>query len=154
MGTKFSRTHNFLLEVWESLYRYFLSIFLSNECLPSDFLTTARNWISSLPPSADQASAHRNLSEMLADLKGICNYEGEFIKFMQSKMNEDETFNWGQFVLLDCNALFLAVRTGNWKLRIAAVKLWLQFSQLLIDRNTKNLFHNTLSTFFDFPVTP
>ena len=63
---------------------------------------------------------------MLADLKGICNYEGEFTKFMQSKMNEDETFKfWGQFVLLDCNAyvsLFLAVRTGNWKLRIAAVK--------------------------------
>ena len=118
---KLQRTHNFLLEVWEALYRYFLSIFLSKEQAPPDFLECAANWILSLPQSTDQS-----LVEMFADLSDKNDYQSEFSTFMNIHMKKEETFKfWGQFVLQDCSAyvaLYLAMRSGNWKLRMAAIK--------------------------------
>ena len=125
VGANFSHTHNFLLEVWEALYRYLLAIFLNDE-VPPNFLESTCNWISSLPLPHDQASAQRNLNEMFADLSEKYDYQSNFSKFMMENMKKDETFQfWGQFILHDCFAyvaLFLAVRTGNWKLRMAAIK--------------------------------
>ena len=37
IGTNFKRTPKFLLETWESLYRHFLGLFLSNQA-PPEFL--------------------------------------------------------------------------------------------------------------------
>ena len=116
----------FLLEVWEALYRYFLSIFLYKEEAPPDFLECAANWILSLPQSTDQSSAQRNVVEMFADLSDKYDYQSEFSTFMNIHMKKEETFKfWGQFVLQDCSAyvaLYLAIRSGNWKLRMAAIK--------------------------------
>jgi hypothetical protein len=126
VGTNFKRTHNFLLEVWETLYRYLLSIFLSKEEVPSDFLDSTRDWILSLPQSGDQTSAQRNLHQMFADLSEKYSYQDEFAKFMTVNMEKGKTFKfWGQFVLTDCFsyvALYLAIRTGNWELRLASIK--------------------------------
>ena len=126
IGSNFKRTHHFLMEVWESFYRYFMSIFLSKDNVPSDFLESTSNGISSLPPSPDQPSAQRNLNEMFTDLKEKFSYEDEFENYMNIQMTQDETFKfWGQFVLQDCYAyvsLYLAMRSGNWQLRIAAIK--------------------------------
>lgn len=126
VGTNFKRTHNFLLEVWEALFRYLLSIFLSKKEAPSDFLESTRNWILSLPLSVPPASAQRNLNAMFADLSEKYSYQDKFSEFMSTNMEKDETFKfWGQFVLKDCFAyvsLYLAIRTGNWKLRVAAMK--------------------------------
>ena len=126
IGTNFKRTHNFLLEVWEALYRYFLYIFLSKEEAPPNFLECAANWILSLPQSTDQSSAQRNLVEMFADLSDKYDYQSEFSTFMNIHMKKEETLKFrGQFVLQDCSAyvaLYLAIRSGNWKLRMAAIK--------------------------------
>ena len=125
--SNFKRTHNFLMEVWEALYRSFLSIFTSEkgEGEPN-LLTSTAAWISSFPPSTEQASAQRNLCEMFTDLSEKSNYQDDFQEFMNTKMKENEIFKfWGQFVLQDCYAyvsLYLAVRSGNWKLRMASIK--------------------------------
>lgn len=83
-------------------------------------------WILSLPPSADQVSAQRNLKQIFSDLSEEYSYQDKFAEFMSDSMKKDETLKfWGQFVLQDCVAyiaLYLAIRTGNWKLRMAAIK--------------------------------
>ena len=53
IGTNFKRTHKFLLETWESLYRHFLAPFLSNQA-PPDFLHCAAEWLKSFPTSPNQ----------------------------------------------------------------------------------------------------
>lgn len=116
---------NFLLEVWESLYHLFLSLFLTEKA-PSDFLEYAKNWVASSPPSADEASTRRNLDEMLQDLSEKNNYQADFAKYLSEEVSKDATANfWSQFVFQDCYAyvaLFLAIRSGNWDLRMAAIK--------------------------------
>ena len=62
----FKRTHNFLLEAWESMYRHFMSLFLTNEA-PSYFQEYVSNWITSFPSADTQESTFRNLKEMLSD---------------------------------------------------------------------------------------
>ena len=58
IGSNFKRTHHFLLETWESLYRHFLSLFLSNQA-PPGFLESASEWIKSFPPSQHQDNTLR-----------------------------------------------------------------------------------------------
>ena len=64
--------------------------------------------------------------EMFADLSNKYDYQSEFSTFMNIHMKKEETFKcWGQFVLQDCSAyvaLYLAIYSGNWKLRMAAIK--------------------------------
>lgn len=67
IGCNFKRTHHFLLETWESLYRHFLHLFMSNQ-VPPDFMTYTSEWIKSFPPSKDQNNTLRNLSQLLDDL--------------------------------------------------------------------------------------
>ena len=124
--TNFKRAHNFLMEVWEALHRYFLSIFVSKQEAPYDLLESTRHWISSFPPSTNQTNAQRNINEMFDDLSERYDFQDQFTQFMNTEMEKDETFKfWGEFVFKDCFAyvsLYLAIRSGNWNLRIAGIK--------------------------------
>ena len=85
VSVNFTHTHNFLLEVWGALYRHCLSL-----CLIKNMGRSQRcNWISSLPPPADDLSAHRNLNEMFADLSEKYNYQESFEKFMTENMKKN-----------------------------------------------------------------
>ena len=126
IGSNFKRTHKFLLETWESLFRHFVSVFLSNQA-PSDFLESASEWIKSFPPSQDQNKAHRNLKQMIEDLsEKYEDFQQEFTTFIgrQASLNTTWKF-WTQYVFQDCFAyvsLHLAMRSGRWDLRMAAIK--------------------------------
>ena len=67
IGTVFKRTHYFLLEVWESFYRYFLSIYIS-EKMPQEFQEFILKWVNSFPTSKDQKSTYRNMIQMLEEI--------------------------------------------------------------------------------------
>lgn len=123
IGGNFKRTHHFLLEVWESLYRLFLSLFLSKEA-PADFVEYASNWIKSFPQSQDQESAFRNLNQLLSDLsEKYTDLHKEFELHMEQQ-HETAKF-WLRFIFDDCFAyiaLYFAIRSGKWDLRVAAIK--------------------------------
>ena len=126
IGSNFKRTHNFLLEVWESMYRHFLSGFLSTEA-PGYFQEYVSDWIKSFPESMDQESAHRNLKEMLCDLSDkYKDFQEDFMEYVDEESSKDKTKKfWSQFVFEDCYAyvsLFLAIRSGRWDLRNGAIK--------------------------------
>ena len=126
IGSNFKRNHNFLLEAWESLYRYFLSLFLSNKA-PTDFLEFVKGWVRSFPTSQDQQNAHRNLKQLMVDvLDKYERFPEEFLLFMEEQAQNNKTWRfWKQFVLEDCLAyvsLYLAMRSGSWDLRVTAIK--------------------------------
>lgn len=63
IGTNFKRTHRFLLESWEALYRVLMRHFVHKQA-PTEFLQKVLTLIQSVSESPNQASAHRNLREM------------------------------------------------------------------------------------------
>ena len=103
IGSNFKRTHNFHLEVWESMYHHFLSSFLSTEA-PGYFQEYVSDWIKSFPESMDQESAHRNLKEMLCDLSAKYNdFQEDFMEYVDEESSKDKTKKfWSQFVFEDC----------------------------------------------------
>ena len=126
IGTNFKHTHKFLLETWVSLYRHFVGLFLSNQA-PPDFLQCAAEWIKSFPTSPNQESTLRNLNQMLGDLsEKYENFQQDFRKFIDTNTSINKTWQfWAQFVFQDCFVyvtLHLAIRSGKWELRMAAIK--------------------------------
>ena len=126
IGSKFKRTHNFLLEVWETIYRRFLSDFLRTEA-PAYFQEYISDWIKSFPESNEQGSATRNLKEMLNDISDkYKDFKEDFATFLREESSKDKTKQfWCQFVFEDCYAyvcLYIAIRSSKWNLRMGAMK--------------------------------
>ena len=110
---QFKRTHNFLLEEWEAVYRVMI---LKSEqeypsCLHTDITTEIQCMSSDHFPSVFNQHLHsRNTS--------LQNYFDNFQLFIQKMARTDETWRfWVQFVFEDVMAyvsLFLAIRSGDW----------------------------------------
>ena len=85
IGTNFNRTHHFIVETWESLFRYFLSSFMSG----SDQSSFDAE---SIPESPDQQSASRNLKQFLNDVsEKFPNFSESFISFMDKNVDKNIT---------------------------------------------------------------
>ena len=127
VSTNFDRMHNFIVETWESLYRHFLSLFMSRNSAHSEFLSEISSWIKSFPVSSNQHSACRNLRQLLDDTcEKNPNFHKNFLSFVEEMAEKDKTWKlWKQYVLEDGFAyisLHLAIRTSNWDLRMSALK--------------------------------
>ena len=96
--SNFTNTTTFLFEVWEALFHHTINIFHQYKNENSETPTQ--------PEVYDEYS--------------------DYVSFMKSNGSKDENWQfWGQFILTDCSAflmLYLAVRTGNWDLRVASLK--------------------------------
>lgn len=94
---------------------------------PSDILEFTSNWIKSFLLSLNQENTFRNLNQLLEDVSEKYKYlQHHFQIHLDQTADEEETFKfWCQFVFQDCFAyiaLYLAMRSGRWDLRIAAIK--------------------------------
>ncbi len=122
--TQFKRTHRFLMEVWEALFRSMLQCFKANSnsnkvdeivtSILSDFANT----------NYDELAVYsiiRSFEEQRND------FDDEFIRYVKKMADSDDTWKfWSGFVFTDCQpyiSLFLAIRSENWFLRLASVKL-------------------------------
>lgn len=83
--SNFKRTHHFLMDAWESLYRLMLSMCLQKGNIPEDFLQSASDMLANLPHSETQDSILRNLNQLLEDLQEKCDVLKQFHEYIQQR---------------------------------------------------------------------
>ena len=76
------------------------------------------------------ASLHIQSNDLVTKLSKLRNdiekssYHEKFQTFLDTMANTDQNLKfWRQFVFQDALALFLAIRSGTWELRLASIKL-------------------------------
>ena len=112
---QFKRTHHFLLEAWEALYRVMISMFLKQGESPitEDPLKAISQQILANKSNFNSETLHSILSETQSSQQF-----DEFKEFIQELARTDSTWRfWIQFVFQDNAAyvgLFLAIRSGDW----------------------------------------
>jgi hypothetical protein len=135
-SANFRRNHLFLIETWEAVYWVQLKHFLSDKGyerafedleelqseLGSETMQAAGRSCPALPEP--RAKVEEVLTAAKADLRGL---EAEFQRWGEELGNTSKTWAfWWRFVHVDMQgylALWLAIQTGNWDLKVAAYKL-------------------------------
>ena len=127
--SQFKRSHNFILEAWESVYRVMVERFTesSNAPLTTDCVAQAMKDITSAGANKGDTS---KLINNIASFKAVFSESNFFDKlkiFVNELSSKDPTWKfWSQFVFKDALAyvaLFLAIRSGDWDLKMASVRL-------------------------------
>ena len=118
---QFKRTHHFILEVWEAIYRVMV---LKFEEVNSHMTCVHSQDILVLPIENFHSMFNNYLYLNSPKYK---KYFENFQTFIQKMVCSDDTWRfWVQFVFQDAMAyisLFLAIRSGNWALiRVASLK--------------------------------
>ena len=123
--SQFKRTHHFILEVWEATYRSMLSIYMSHESSGKQLIQRISHVLQDI--SNHTSDFTKSLASMLAEVHTTTTDFTHFHRFLKKMGSEDETWKfWVQFVLEDGLAyvgLFLAIRGGDWQLRMTSMKL-------------------------------
>ena len=127
---QFKRTHMFILEAWEAIYRAMVTSFIEythNEHPTTDLQEKICETLESIATSTQKARFRTNFNEKMGKLKGeLQHYFSKFKSFIQKMSSIDDIWRlWVQFVFQDAMAygsLFLAVRGGDWRLRMASIE--------------------------------
>lgn len=129
--SNFRRTHDFLVLAWEAMLRVQLMAFLHH----LESAGQPHQWNTLI---ADVAAHLQEIKEVSSDsapqlmaaiwtLMGKSSFAEEFERFRQMMCQSSETYQlWDNFIHRDGMVyvlFFVAVRTGNWQLRIAALKM-------------------------------
>ena len=113
----FKHTHHFFLESWEALYLHMLDVFISEHSDASRLLKDIAILVQSLDPSEIVTQSCEQVQQL----------QMQFNVYIVSMSEKDANWRfWGDFIHLNCFAyiaLFCAIRSGNWHLRIGALKL-------------------------------
>ena len=120
---QFKRTHYFLMEVWEALYRVIISRFFGHYHSGSG-KDTLELISERIMVNRTSFNSH-TIKEIESEIKSLDLFE-EFKTFVQKLARIDCTSRfWVQFLFQDLNAyvgLFLSIRSGDWNLRTASIK--------------------------------
>ena len=150
----FKRTHNFLLQVWEALYREMLQAYCTTSVVSniSDVLAAARCILST---SISENQSPQQVMKRITGLIEDTSMHTNFLQFLEQQSECDETWKfWVRFVMQDCYAyicLYLAIRGSNWRLRMSSLK---QMAPLFsaFDRDTyQKIIPNHLADIQQYP---
>ncbi len=129
---KFKRTHHFLIEAWQALYQVMVERFLQscNEthdtCLPPELISDIVQNAYLEASSGKETDLSTTLSRLHEAVKQS-GYHSKFSSFIDKLSAADSTWKfWAQFVFKDALAyvsMYLAIRSGDWELRLASMKL-------------------------------
>ena len=120
----FKRTHSFLLQVWEAMFTEIIHVFVMSN-------PQYTNLQISIQEEFDRANCEDTISHwFLLTIQHLVNKAlalEDFNTFIGKQVEADSTWQlWSNFVLKDCFSyvcLFLAIRTSNWDLRVASLKM-------------------------------
>ena len=127
-SSNFKRTHEFLMQVWETIYRHLFDFYVSHETpLPEDLLPGIRARLISCNDRCAENCTLDDYVHVTARTESECSeiYSG-FVSFLMDLASKDDTCKfWINFLLHDCQAyvgLYIAIRGGMWALRMASLK--------------------------------
>ena len=110
--SNFKRSHHFLLQPWEALYREMLHAYIVYN---NTTITTDANCI--LLTSIQMKNSPSNLLQRISELVEDSQTQEKFKKFVEQMSDNDKTWRfWAQFVFTDCFcylSLYLAIRSSN-----------------------------------------
>ena len=120
--SNFKRTHCFLVQVWEALYREMLHTFVSHTS-PAHLMENVRCILEAgIKESRSPYNLMVRLNVLLEDMDSLPN----FMQFVHKMAKIDSVWRlWVGFVFTNCYCyltLYLAIRGSNWKLRLSSLK--------------------------------
>ena len=122
-ASNFKRTHAFLMQVWEALYRHCLIYTCPavNQLLVSELDGVKDRLLQCVILERDNYAQATTITERECDIAF-----GYFMSFLSKLANDDSTWKfWYDFMFHDYLAyvgLYLAIRGGMWTLRVASLK--------------------------------
>ena len=121
----FKRTHIFLLSAWEAMFRCQLKAFMNSKDVKISDLA--------LLDKLHNLATEDDLQVVLQTMEEVWDHVGgqtmavSFSDFTKKQEEKDGTYQlWNAFIHRDALSyvlLYLAIRTGNWNLRVAALKM-------------------------------
>ena len=152
--SQFKRTHNFIIEVWQVLYLVMLQRFIDADLQqgnPSSYYTDL----------VQSAALHLKSSDFVVKLNELRDqlqqsaYHDKFNSFLDVMECKGPNWKfWKQFVFEDGLAyigLFIAIRSGNWELRLASIKLTAPVFTAFDHRTYRKLIAQHLADLCSFP---
>lgn len=159
--SQFKKTHYFILEAWEALYRSMLTTFIMSPNIKgtSQSLINTVLELLSLTEAADNEGEFRKKfnSAIGAITTAASPFLKQFDSFIRKMSAEDETWRfWVQFVFVDAMAyisLYLAMRSGNWHLRMCSMKNMAPVFTAFDHPTYQKLISNHLSDLVNLPAS-
>ena len=123
---KFKRSHEFIMKIWEAMFRTFLHHFSTTN--PN--INKAIEQVKEILLTENSTEDEQNVSILFTLIKRLCEDESKIItdfqQYIATLSAQDETCRlWSKFILEDCLpyiGLFIAMRSGNWNLRMCSIK--------------------------------
>ena len=130
-ASHFKRTHHFIIQSFEAMYRFFLRTYVatleSSSMTVQNLTSTANTLASSLATIASENDLEDLLTQVNTSFTtSLPEFTAGFTSFMDSLCSSQKTSQfWYEFLTKNAliyMALFIAIRNGDWMLRMAAIK--------------------------------
>ena len=153
----FDKMLNFLLELWEAMFRYQVILFVDScmqddPVLTQDISTLFLQW-------TKKNSVKHSWNKFANDITSLCSalepVLARFLTFLENKSKDDETFMfWNNFIHRDCLAFigfYLSLRSGDWDMRNFFLKEMAPFFHIVSSNYYYDLIPKHLSDLQCFP---
>ena len=161
-ATGFDKTHNFLIQTWEALFRFELEIFFLSHDEKSfvnwnfDLETVCQMILDYSKVVKEDDFDFKEVSKKMSEFQ--CLVEGvnsEFYSFFDKLCSENKTWKfWHNFIHVDCLTYikyYISLRMGDWNLRNHCVKHIAKLAQVTDSRYYCRLLPQNLVDMKRFP---
>ena len=134
-ASHFKRTHHFILQSFEAIMRVFLRLYLKNlEGKPemAQIVSSFRSIVNDLATRLSKVKTLSDFETVVQEVdktfsEKLSTFYGQYTHFIQGIcLCQDTTRFWYDYITVNSLAyvaLFVAIRNGDWLLRLAAIKL-------------------------------